>query len=124
MIVMYEMNINLNNNTQNFDEILQTGLAAASILTVNQSGISMEPTVPIQPHPIQAGIILGSVLITIGGGIWILTCYVIMKHSPKTKTVVWKIKNCLILALGISNFWMEVDGFSIYIKNKKTSKIL
>lgn len=59
-------------------------------------------------------LVLGSILVSVGGIIWLLTCYMIIRHSPAKKSLFWKVKECLILALGISNFWMESQLFVLY----------
>ena len=106
MIVMYQTEIDLN-NSQSFDEILATGISAASTMVLNQTTVTMEPISPIKPAPLKSGIILGAVLTGVGGLIWLGTCFIIIRQSPKKKTFMWRVKTCVLLALNIPSFWME-----------------
>ena len=111
MIIMYDTQIPLKNTESDFDEILSDGLAAASLLIVNQSGTVVQPLEPIKPVPVKAGVILGAVLTSVGGIIWLFSCFMIVKYSPEKKSLFWKAKECIILALGISNFRIELGFF-------------
>ena len=115
LIILYDMqDLEVNGSKIPIDDLLQMGLSSASEIIKNQSTINIEPTKPIRPHPVRSGVILGAVLTTVGGIIWLGSCFIIVRHSPKHKTMFWRLKRCLLLGFGISNFWMESQLFVLY----------
>ena len=93
---MYDTKIDLINPATSinasFLETIENGLDAAKFLISNQSTVEIEPLEPVRPVPLESGVVLGSILVSVGGIIWILTCYMIWRHSPAKKTVFWKAK--------------------------------
>ena len=100
---MYELNLLPGDDVELDLQMFKGARAAADILTTTEN-IIIETAVPIVPNPIDAGMILGIVLTSIGyfntaktlsktpsgGIIWLTTSFIIMTRSPRNKTIIWR----------------------------------
>ena len=114
VITMYELNVYSNAANGTIEEKVLKGSRAAAEMMAESEGIVVQTPIPMVPTPVDAGMILGIVLTSIGGIVWLWTCFILLTRSPANKTTIWKVTQCAMLALQISNFWMESQLFILY----------
>ena len=114
VITMYELDVQSNGANGTLEEKVLAGTRAAAEMMAESEGIVVQTPIPVVPTPVDAGMILGIVLTSIGGIVWLWTCFILLTRSPANKTTIWKVTQCAMLALQISNFWMESQLFILY----------